>query len=103
MNFLEFIPAPVFEAIGTVAGLAACSVLLIQIIKEYKSKEKSSLSMPFVVGWIFIYFFWELYGLRFNTVALYITNGIAIVLQVSLLIIIKRKNKAFKMKDEVRE
>lgn len=103
MNFLDPIPAGVFEAIGTVAGLAACTVLLIQIIKEYKSNEKSSLSMPFVVGWIFIYLFWELYGIRFNAVAMYVTNAIAIALQVLLFFIVLKKNSRAKKKEGIRE
>lgn len=100
MNFLYNIPAAVFEAIGTVAGLAACTVLLIQIIKEYKSNEKSSLSMPFIVGWIFIYLFWELYGIRFHAVAMYITNSIAIILQILLFIIVLKKNSRIKIREK---
>lgn len=103
MSFLNTIPVAVFETIGTVAGLAACTVLLIQIIKEYKSNEKSSLSMPFIVGWIFIYLFWEIYGLRFNAIAMYVTNAIAIVLQVLLLVIVLRKNSRIKMKKRIEE
>lgn len=103
MNFLNSISPAVFEAIGTLAGLAACTVLLIQIIKEYKNPEKSSMSMAFIVGWIFIYLFWELYGIRFNAIAMYITNAIAIVLQVTLLIIVKRKNVMFKKREEIKD
>ena len=99
MNFLTSIPTAVFEAIGTVAGLAACTVLLIQIIKEYKNNDKSSLSMPFVIGWIFIYLFWELYGIRFNAVAMYVTNAIAIVLQTLLFIIVLKKNSLIKLNE----
>ena len=97
MNLLNSIPAVVFEAVGTVAGLAACTVLLIQIIKEYKSDEKSSLSMSFVIGWVFIYLFWKLYGIRFNAIAMYITNAFALVLQITLLIIVLKKNSKFKI------
>ena len=37
MNFLDFIPEYIFEIIGAFAGFAACFVITLQIIKEYKS------------------------------------------------------------------
>ncbi len=93
MNFLQSIPAPVFEIIGIFAGLTACFVVALQVWKEYKSKLPSSLSMGFVFGWVFIYGFWGLYGLRFETMALWLTNGIALTLQIGLSIVVVKKRK----------
>ena len=93
MTFLDFISDALFETIGIMAGLSACIVLFIQLYKEFKSEEKSSLSMVFVVGWIFIFFFWALYGIRFHAIAIWMTNGIAFLLQIALLIIVRRKNR----------
>ena len=36
MNFLDFIPEYIFESIGFVAGITACFVIAIQIIKGVK-------------------------------------------------------------------
>jgi uncharacterized protein with PQ loop repeat len=91
MTFLDFIPATIFETIEIIAGLSACFVLFIQLYKEFKSDEKSSLSMVFVVGWIFIFFFWALYGIRFYALAIWMTNSIAFLLQIALLIVVRKR------------
>jgi uncharacterized protein with PQ loop repeat len=93
MNFLQAVPEPVFETIGVCAGLGACFVIAIQVWKEYKSALPSSLSMGFVFGWVIIYGFWALYGLRFETLAIWLTNGIAMMLQIVLCTIVMRKRK----------
>ena len=92
MNFLDFIPEYIFELIGSFAGFAACFVITVQIIKEYKSQKPSTLSFAYTIGWGIIYLFWYLYGIRFDAVALWLTNGIATVLQIILYIIINKKN-----------
>lgn len=93
MEFLHFIPASIFETIGVFAGLTACLVVAVQVRKEYLSKMPSSLSMAFLIGWVFIYAFWGLYGIRFEAVALWLTNGIAVMLQLLLCVIVLRKRK----------
>ena len=96
MEFLHFIPTSIFESVGIFAGLTACFVVAIQARKEYLSKLPSSLSLFFLFGWIFIYAFWGLYGLRFEAIALWFTNGIALMLQISLCIIVIRKRSIIK-------
>ncbi|MBY5959689.1 hypothetical protein KUV50_16160 [Membranicola marinus] len=91
MNYLDSIPAALFEFVGIIAGLTACFVILIQLIKEYKSSAPSSLSNTFLIGWLFIYAFWGLYGVRFDTMALWLTNAIAVSLQAMLCVIVFRK------------
>ena len=91
MDYLNSIPASIFEFVGIVAGLTACFVILIQLIKEYKSNAPSSLSNTFLIGWLFIYAFWGLYGVRFDTLALWLTNAIAVNLQIALCVIVFRK------------
>ena len=93
MDFLNLIPESAFETVGVFAGLAGCFVIGIQVRKEYKTKMPSSLSMGFIVGWIFIYFFWGLYGVRFGTIALWFTNSIAVILQILLFVIVIKKRK----------
>ena len=94
MNFLDFISPVLFETIGIIAGLSGCMMIFVQVIKEYRSPEKSSLSMVFLIGFILIYLFWALYGIRFQTIALLITNSVAMILQSTLLIVVIRKNKS---------
>ena len=93
MDFIKSIPASLFEMVGVVAGLAGCMTVLVQLIKEAKSSEPSSLSTFFLVGWLFIYAFWGLYGVRFETIALWLTNAIAFVLQILLCTVVFKKNK----------
>ena len=91
MNFLDFIPESIFEIIGSLTGFASCFVITIQIRKEYRSQTLSSLSSSYTIGWGIIYFFWGLYGIRFNAIAIWLTNGIAVVLQLILYIVTRRK------------
>ncbi len=96
MNFLEFVPVGIFEMFGIFAGLSACFVVAIQVRKEYLSKLPSSLSTTFLFGWVFIYSFWGLYGIRFDALALWLTNGIALILQLALCVVVLRKNQTLK-------
>lgn len=96
MDFLDHISATAFETIGLIAGLMGCLVIAIQLVKEVRVKEPSSMSMGFVSGWFFIYVFWALYGVRFDALALIITNCVAMILQLSLWITVVRKNKAIR-------
>ena len=93
MDFIKSIPASTFEFVGVIAGLAGCFVVFVQLIKEYKSNEPSSLSTTFLIGWLFIYMFWCLYGIRFDTIALWLTNAIAVVIQTSLCLVVFKKRR----------
>tara|TARA_R110002049_G_scaffold47596_2_gene137133 strand:+ start:289760 stop:290059 length:300 start_codon:yes stop_codon:yes gene_type:complete len=90
-DFLRSIPASLFELIGIIAGLTGCLILLIQLIKESKSNNPSSLTTAFLMGWLFIYAFWGLYGMRFETIALWFTIAIAFVLQLILCTVVFKK------------
>jgi len=92
MNILDFIPVSAFEVMGIVAGLSACFVVSVQVRKEFLSDTPSSLSKVFLFGWLLIYTFWCLYGIRFDAVALWLTNAIAVVLQILLCIVVIKKN-----------
>lgn len=96
MNFLDFIPASLFEAVGIFAGLTACFTVAVQVRKEHLLKDPSSLSWTFLIGWIFIYGFWGLYGIRFEAIALWLTNGIALLLQILLCLVVLKKNRLSK-------
>ncbi len=62
-------------------GLLACASIASQLVHELSSRIPSSLSSPFLLGFAFVYVFWFLYGLRFRRVAIWLSNGVAMVLQ----------------------
>ena len=94
MDFLDFVPANIFEALGTMAGLTSCAVIAVQLIKEWHDKKPSSLAMIYTVGWLLVFVFWTLYGIRFRALAIWLTNAIAFALQLGLLIIVLNKKSA---------
>lgn len=78
----------VFETAGTIVGCSAFIFILLQIFTELRNKDASTLSPLYVLGFLFIYIFWALYGVRFRRLALWLTNGIAAVLQLLLLAVV---------------
>ncbi len=94
MDFLDWIPAHIMITIGTFAGLIACATIAVQLVKEVRCKLPSTLAITYVAGWIFIFFFWMLYGIRFRAIALWLPNIIAVTLQAALLFRILQKRSA---------
>ena len=77
--------APVqWERAGVAMGLLACASIASQLVHELSSPSPSSLSWPFLLGFAVVYAFWCLYGLRFRRPAIWLSNGIAVVLQLLL-------------------
>lgn len=95
MEILKLIPDVAYETIGIIAGLIGCSVIGIQVITEYKQHHRSSLSYAFLFGWLGIYMFWAIYGIRYEALALFIPNTVASILQVAMIIVILQKNKKY--------
>jgi len=85
---LQKIPEHYFEMAGTAFGLLASVSIATQVYAEFTSVVPSSISLPYALGFLPIFVFWTLYGLRFKRVALWLTNGIAVGMQVLLLIAI---------------
>ncbi len=85
---LNRIPETFFEAAGTVCGLTACASIAAQVHAEYISDAPSTLSPVYTTGFLVIFLFWALYGLRFRRPALWVTNGIACIMQTLLLSVI---------------
>ncbi len=84
---LAKIPEKYFEGVGLLFGFAALGLILAQIIAELTSHKPTSLSVTYVLGFLIVFSFWTLYGLRFNRLAMWLTNGIAAILQSALLAI----------------
>ncbi len=88
---LNRIPETFFEAAGTVCGLTACASIAVQVHAESISDAPSTLSPFYTTGFLVIFFFWTLYGMRFRRPALWVTNGVASIMQTLLLIVIHIK------------
>ena len=73
-----------WERTGVVMGLLACASIASQLVHELSSPTPSSLSWPFLLGFAIVYAFWCLYGLRFRRPAIWLSNGIASLLQLLL-------------------
>ena len=95
MKILQSIPESMFETLGLLIGFFVCFITAVQIYKEYKSKQESSFSLSYVVGWVFVYTFWSLYGIRFQAIALSITNGLALFLQIGLCAVVFKNKKKY--------
>jgi len=88
---IKRIPDRYFEAAGTVFGLVACLSIASQVWAEWSTDRPSTVSTAYAVGFLAIFAFWTLYGVRFGRAALWITNGIAVATQTLLLIVISIK------------
>lgn len=84
---LSKIPEKVFEAIGMAFGIAALMLIAVQIHAEWVNPEPSTLSPVFVAGFMVNYLFWCLYGVRFRRFAMWFVNGVAMLLQLCLLVV----------------
>lgn len=81
----------VFEVMGTVVGVLASLSIATQIHAEALARTPSTLSTLYASGVLFIFVFWTVYGLRFKRPALWITNGLAALMQIVLLVVIQSK------------
>ncbi len=88
---LNKIPEKYFEMAGTAFGLIACLSIAAQVYKEFTTDTPSTVSFFYASGFLLIFVFWSIYGLRFKRPALWLTNGIAVVMQILLLVAILRK------------
>jgi uncharacterized protein with PQ loop repeat len=88
---LESIKDAHWERVGLAMGLLACASIASQLVHELSSRTPSSLSWPFLLGFALVYAFWLLYGLRFRRVAIWLSNGVAVVLQLLLTTVVLLK------------
>lgn len=85
---VDRVPDAHWERAGVAMGLLACASIASQLIHELSSRVPSTLSWPFVLGFALVYCFWFLYGLRFRRVAIWLSNGIAALLQLALAVLV---------------
>ncbi len=80
-----------WDNLGVVFGFIACSAIARQVVHEWRIPEQSSVSLWFVVGFLLVYLFWFLYGLRFARRGIWLPNAIASGLQIVLMVIVVSK------------
>jgi uncharacterized protein with PQ loop repeat len=74
-----------WDIAGVIFGAIGSLAILGQLINELQLTTKSSLSLSFLLGYVAVFAFWLLYGLRFKRPAIIITNGVCLLLQSALL------------------
>ncbi|RKZ99020.1 MAG: hypothetical protein DRQ43_00635, partial [Gammaproteobacteria bacterium] len=85
---LEKIPDKYYEVMGIIVGLFASVSIGTQVFAEYSIDTPSTMSPFYAIGFLCIFMFWTIYGIRFRRVALWLTNGMAVFMQTLLLVII---------------
>ena len=71
-----------WDNLGVLVGVLACGTIGYQVWHEWRTPAPSSVSIWFVVGFLFVYLFWFLYGARFGRRGIWLPNAVAAVLQV---------------------
>jgi hypothetical protein len=85
---LSKISERLFEVAGVCIGFIGPVLISLQIRAEWQSQTPSSLSPAYLGGFLLVYFFWFLYGVRFNRVAVWFGNFLGVVLQTILLVLV---------------
>lgn len=71
-----------WDNLGVLVGVVACGTIGYQVFHEWRTTAPSSVSIWFVVGFLFVYLFWFLYGVRFGRRGIWLPNAVAGFLQV---------------------
>ncbi|MDA3923119.1 MAG: hypothetical protein PF904_00275 [Kiritimatiellae bacterium] len=82
---LRDIPEKYFEWAGIGIGFVGPVIITLQIRAELASTTPSTLSFGYLSGYLVIFFFWFLYGLRFGRIAVWFGNALGIILQTILI------------------
>jgi hypothetical protein len=90
-RILEGISDRAWDNLGVLFGFIACSAIARQVVHEWTIPEPSSVSLLFIGGFLLVYAFWFLYGLRFARRGIWLPNAIAAGLQVVLMLIVVSK------------
>jgi hypothetical protein len=81
-----------WDNLGVLFGFIACSAIARQVVHEWTIPGRSSVSLAFIAGFLLVYAFWFLYGLRFARRGIWLPNAIAAGLQIVLLLIVVSKS-----------
>lgn len=80
-----------WDNLGVLFGGLGCATIGHQILHEWRTPAPSSVSIWFVGGFLFIYVFWFLYGVRFSRRGIWLPNALAAFLQILFAVIILTK------------
>lgn len=82
----------VYEIIGLLAAFIATASFLPQVIKTYKTKDTSGLSLTMYITFFIGIVLWLIYGIHLNSLPMILANFITAILSL-FLIIMKLKHK----------
>ena len=71
-----------WDNLGVLVGVVACGSIGYQVLHEWRTSAPSSVSIWFVLGFLLVYLFWFLYGVRFGRRGIWLPNAVAAALQV---------------------
>ena len=71
-----------WDNVGILIGCLAAASIMVQILHEWQTPGPSSVSLGFVGGFFLVYFFWFLYGVRFQRRGIWLSNAVAACLQI---------------------
>jgi len=80
-----------WDNLGVLVGVLACGTIGYQVLHEWRTAAASSVSIWFVVGFLFVYVFWFLYGMRFGRRGIWLPNAVAAILQVLFAVVVLTK------------
>jgi uncharacterized protein with PQ loop repeat len=80
-----------WDNLGVLFGVVACTAIARQVVHEWRMPGPSSVSLWFVIGFLFVYLFWFLYGVRFRRRGIWLPNVVAVTLQIIFASIIVAK------------
>lgn len=81
LTILERISETAWDRCGVLFGVVGCSTIGYQVWHEWRTPGPSTVSPWFIAGFFSVYLFWFLYGLRFRRPAIWVSNALAVVLQ----------------------
>ena len=84
MKFRE-IPEKYFEMAGVGIGFVGPTLIILQIRAELIRTTPSTLSLGYLTGFLVIFLFWFLYGVRFRRLAIWFGNALGVILQLILI------------------
>ena len=82
----------VYEIIGLLAAFITTASFLPQVIKTYKTKDTSGLSLTMYITFFIGIVLWLIYGIHLNSLPMILANFITAILSL-FLIIMKLKHK----------
>jgi hypothetical protein len=70
-----------WDNLGVLVGVLACGTIGYQVFHEWRVSAPSSVSVWFVLGFLLVYSFWFVYGVRVARRGIWLPNAVAAILQ----------------------